>query len=1812
MFKNVIFWYNNWIMKHLSRNDFNIQETKPLLWIEMSVNGEDGLAQAENTENVEKTLDSILDNPLRMGLDDVRKLSTTYNEELKQPKYRRKFQNALRYFLTLIDPEKESGSAFMILHFIAGEKKLGLFINRDIRDAIDKLTDKRLRRLAKLSSSSFDAWSDGETLEICRLYKALSKQAYAVGKKSENKQLNNLFDKVSDQLKQVRIGYLRQTNVSDLEQGVKALKNKQKLIVLQINTLFPFESEFVSPTKKNGQNEAYAKEAFGEDYKTKFSTLTNELLRQLLDGDLLENDPEMLPYWEHVQDILTDEASSQRGKAALGITDPRELPRLQQAVERRRGLQLLEVLKNGGSKGEILLPPHRHALVHLLHQKENRKSLLRNQNSRFEDYSQDQKNLQNQVLRTKAERFGITCEKINDMYQNIASVTGTTTTSSDFVNAQATLVEKRALLVSASESFQRTPSSPYYGNLDTYKNTFGTDFLYDPDVLGEYISSINDEGAEFRRGQLDRYQKAYVEYEKDLISAWEAYVTDSTQQAEKQAHEGKEEEVKKRIERQQDIINTQRAEFHDVEEQVNGLQTFDEDVNKTLKHHEEALKNRMQSKQMHAADFEVLFDDQRLRGSDDNNLTAQNILYRTEYSLFDEKTSDTLEQKQVREQFLEQAKIIMALRNRVQKVLEKNVIKKVVAEALNSNSYDLDKSLVDINRGLQPFILKRSLDDKLLKEMKEELPDAEVIDEFLQAIVQDVQEDIFNVLKGKLGWRKKGKVLDAWSGVRTHRNAQNPAELNTLSKTPQERIEQKKYDEGLFQSAAQDLYALFAHEGAEIPAVLRKDIDAAHEVLMNGERGKPGSLGKDQLYTIQAAASDIFQACDQDVAAFESLIGEFNHARNEGDEDKCKKIYASIQQRWDKGQFDRFVNYLEKECLQLDGYNPLPPFLKEYFKVLRHQVGTLDQCMQKPFGLDTMHTFKHTLNLFHHHFSWKTGGFAKQIKDKEQALIKRHISSRECDIGNYSQGVRLLKRHGMFEGGDEDEIFKNKNKGIFSKEAKKRFVDQWNERAKNDDVYKNYNLYLERIKKVEGYLRKDLKKYGGITGLKTITLPAGIQNGEKMFEQKYGFGFTHAQELLDEYVQSYTDVNTRWKTFRDPHFASQWVDAYNSADPKERAKHVADLSDWDRILDTFEEVGNKADEFAEFINDYDENSSEYSRRGIMWRSVKEHFGDVQCFSVNDIIATWKKFWESREVIKKRESDQMVASIGQYLTWGTVRQEFRRMGEDSEEQRVNEYKGNYGDLEMYNVKKRLYDTNDQDEARACIDLLNEDGRLQWGDPMLWRTLMRLGGGVTFNIPEDKDTKDLAEIREKVKIACSAIWSEKVFKEWDTNIKGNIEKQLAQFEGEFDLKEKMGISVKDTLSDMLQKWARGDIDDDDINPAKYEAFLRHAFLKGKLNGNPDSRIYFLIMGVSLRNPNGQTLLDPDIFNRFQDLMNNYPYIEFFIDSRSHKKNGRIYHEKREGTSDGVWKQADFDEWVKMLGNAGGSYKPDEEHTSVRIRNFFNEIMLQSKDARTRMGRKAQEGEFDHDDGFAFAAGFTALDVAAALTTQSHGARKGTYDFWLNWLVGANQSLRAKHDYIKRMDEEYATEEWWQEQRKEILLDAGENMRAAFVATQTLWGNGTINEGSVRAMEFEPKHILEGGGYNVQAAGKSKGALNVALSSLFEQKQDGEHGTDEDDMKLLDFDKRDPDKSNWDEKFTSTKSTGTDKESKDDAGKIARQNLLVQLAKGDKSKIFQDTDAIWNALEDYTKNVNISSDGYGFEAKGNSFGGSGAMAA
>ncbi|HEY5714390.1 MAG TPA: hypothetical protein VIT68_03500, partial [Candidatus Gracilibacteria bacterium] len=726
-------------------------------------------------------------------------------------------------------------------------------------------------------------------------------------------------------------------------------------------------------------------------------------------------------------------------------------------------------------------------------------------------------------------------------------------------------------------------------------------------------------------------------------------------------------------------------------------------------------------------------------------------------------------------------------------------------------------------------------------------------------------------------------------------------------------------------------------------------------------------------------------------------------------------------------------------------------FIKAYLESIEAQISGLETSAQKHWeGLqDTErneargYKFSKDDELFTH-FPGMFGGIDKSfsfIDGDRGDFMDKHFEEFKDSQKKVPESVAFIKdKLGLFEVGGRDK----------AREKYEQIQQKYGHTFHKFD--ENYEVYTKRMN----------------TDMKLLT--------DAEFTQRHGESKAQVGQnimMLNEHHKGFQQI---WGKYEDPDFFQNWIKQYEN--PESRSSAISEFDFWDTISQQENTMENLNHGFGAWITAH--NKSWVEETGPvsleqLWHKTKKGAGkflldDVQWYSINGIMGMFQDVMEITKRLSERRTEKEKALLGKVIfgesgVWG-LGHEFTRKSTESEEARVDEYKNRYKRKDPWSIKKELYAVRgpgEADKARALIDLLVEKGQIRWNDPELWYVLNRLNafnsGAPQFS-PADIE-KDQGEIRDKVRYACEAIWDDYVFAAWDGSLPGNYKNAKEASFNKFDNMESYG-DREAIWADMLDKWKRG-VPDETVDPAEYEGFLFRAFQNGKVNGQPDRRWFYLIMGTTVKNPRGETLVSREIFDRLDgELLSTVPYFDFFTDKSSPKKDGRIVPEGTPGAHP-TWTFEDMEAWGDFFGGSEGKFGfhagKDNKVLQAKCHEFFYNFICSSDNAMMRVDRmnRGASKNADHDDAQMWFAGMSFQGMAQMLNRASEGTDLVTPDFAGTLLQGFDLFMKASYEYIMRGDAEYGIDNvGWQKMREKRLMQTGQRMRVAFGALHTVSGN------------------------------------------------------------------------------------------------------------------------------------------------------------
>ena len=908
-------------------------------------------------------------------------------------------------------------------------------------------------------------------------------------------------------------------------------------------------------------------------------------------------------------------------------------------------------------------------------------------------------------------------------------------------------------------------------------------------------------------------------------------------------------------------------------------------------------------------------------------------------------------------------------------------------------------------------------------------------EQIIEGTLQDYRDTIISTLTRRLGTQDSSAIKEALYGwERFHQDISEEGSLSNVSDTSLKQYKESQQQDILTTESAQKTLsdALASCEDGDKCALFRRLMDRAISRYQEGALDDDGNLvfiGTETINRLRYQTSVMTQRITQRIEAFKDQLSDIREefldaeqiqnpadreTRIEELQSQLRTLLMKIRIRMEQ------MRSGDIESLKASFADIVPDenFTEEYFNPAQYALSALvSRCDE--------HAHENICTGNESFFSELQNDFATlgEVLDFKDGLdIQKDKNNASKILAQNTAGVSALSKLGYFK--DEEA-------------ARRAFEDI---RSRHAIEARNYRrLYGDMAKLVLRDTRK-LK--------------------ENDFKTKYSMSKDDAQKRFVNWQNDIAHVGI--DAFEDFDWQRDFVEA------SENDKlYVLDtkFSIWKDLTEELEKLSDGIKGIETWIESYDEEQKDHVG---FWRRI-----EMDHMSLYDIYSIVKQVLDAREVNRKRHSERTVGRVGMRLfgQHSLLGKEFKRMAEDSEGQRVKEYEGTYAELPIWEIRDRMDASSDQDEVKACVNLLQQKGGFMWDDPILWRALERLQSCVRFDYTADPQ-RHINDIREKVRKAMSYIWTKETFREWNLNYEDSHKKARDGFAAEFQNYEDNPGGRKDLLAGMLQRWAEGN--EEDVDPAQYEAFLSMAFAQGKMNGQPDPRWYFLIMGITTKNRKGQTLLSRDVITRFNgELLATIPFFDFFIDGQSPKKDGRIVPEGAPGSSKRGWTYADYETWAQMLNRGSdGSFHPGKcGALSKNTEDFFYHYICSSLNALDRSSRmtRGSSKNADHDDAEMYSVVWGTQETIDAITKASDATAKLTDDFWRNFMKGFHRRIWHLYDEIARGDEEYGRgAPFWEEHRQKILEQIGSRLIVATTTSQTLLGN--IGESSSQ----QPKTI------------------------------------------------------------------------------------------------------------------------------------------
>ncbi len=679
-----------------------------------------------------------------------------------------------------------------------------------------------------------------------------------------------------------------------------------------------------------------------------------------------------------------------------------------------------------------------------------------------------------------------------------------------------------------------------------------------------------------------------------------------------------------------------------------------------------------------------------------------------------------------------------------------------------------------------------------------------------------------------------------------------------------------------------------------------------------------------------------------------------------------------------------------------------------------------EEIIQEKYGVESSEQMRQV---------WETqAGFKQTFTDINQEFEEGRATMER--LGHYRGQQRRMKRYTEKAGRFLEEMREYEQP---SREALKNleFLGNEDDPPDPEKFKKNFKAkqkqFKQRIKRYNHHIKKAQRHLNEDKNLK-----------DKDFKEKYGASREEIHGKLQGHRNLREVFDSVWKPFKKGDFADKWLEKYRQSE----TAALRDFRDWGAIAKASDEIEKKTKELMGWSQDYENKKKNIAER------IKDQLKtfDFKFISISGLMLLGKRIGEKW---KRETEDQFKAeseSLGSIIP-GSIGQEFELLEGKRHSENVKEFEGLYEGNEIWQIFDTMKKSKDKDEIMACINLANKKGGLKWDSIPIWQALNNLKTGVRFNVPHDIDHLSYAEIADKARRAITQAWWPGVFEEWDRSLAGNQESMEKNYARSF---ERDIENIPGKIAEMLRDWRSGNTDQ--LHPAKFLYYIKNGFKRGKSAEDFGVRYYFLIQGVSAKNPQGDTLLSQETFKELTkgEYYAEMPHTAFFVDKKSKKKDGKI------DPVEGIvrrWNLNDYRIWAQEMGDAGGTFDVKQEELKRRIRDFFYQNMNMSEKGRAQA--RSNSKQVDGDDGYMDFCAFDKDKTELELQTTPQGPKRPK-EYWESQLRSFDPFIESMYAYMQEGESRYGNRQSWREEKNNTLRFIGERLENALIVIHTIQGN------------------------------------------------------------------------------------------------------------------------------------------------------------
>lgn len=370
-------------------------------------------------------------------------------------------------------------------------------------------------------------------------------------------------------------------------------------------------------------------------------------------------------------------------------------------------------------------------------------------------------------------------------------------------------------------------------------------------------------------------------------------------------------------------------------------------------------------------------------------------------------------------------------------------------------------------------------------------------------------------------------------------------------------------------------------------------------------------------------------------------------------------------------------------------------------------------------------------------------------------------------------------------------------------------------------------------------------------------------------------------------------------------------------------------------------------------------------------TIAHIWNETQFLSCQDVGQLGKHIWEYWTRTWERKMKNRFAKFGSHLPF--IGTEMLRIKEDTEHEEVEKFKHAMAHMGDFEVRGLLKKSSNQDQIKACIEVLVEKGMMRWDDVDFWKAVNRIPAlalDKKIPIPKDGNPHSIVKVdssgvkmtgMDMLKEAFENIWGDdNLYDKWKTSNKSAYKSGAEKYYNEAAALENDPYD-NGGVTGRLKAMLRDHMSGVQVDPQQYEGFIKFIIKNGK--STAENKLYYIVMGVATNLLALERIGDLD-----SDHCNQMPWLDFFTQAKHEDKPVTLTTTQKDypphyGRPFSV---RDFQVMANFFENDRDDLDKEKYSPGTRVKDFLWKKMLPHHTTQTRTSKGSRNAEqMDHDD-------------------------------------------------------------------------------------------------------------------------------------------------------------------------------------------------------------------------------------------------------